>query len=100
MAWFLAPRAPPGLDHHATAEDPGLRVSVVLEELVLATGDHRDLRRMALGSLGCAMLTPYGHGSNPNRTPSEHPNPNTKIGSKIGGAPTQNGTIGFDSQPY
>ena len=37
---------------------------------------------------------------NPNRlAPSEHPNPTTKIGSKMGGAPTPNGTIGFDPQP-
>ena len=31
---------------------------------------------------------PYGHmamGQKPNRTPSEHPNPTTKIGSKMGG---------------
>ena len=36
----------------------------------------------------------------PNRTPSEHPNSTTRIGSKMGGAPTnQNGTIGFDPQP-
>ena len=27
-------------------------------------------------------------GQNPNRTRSEHPNPTTKIGSKMGGAPT------------
>ena len=27
-------------------------------------------------------------GQNPNRTPSEHPNPTTKIGSKMSGAPT------------
>ena len=32
------------------------------------------------------------------RTPSENPIP-TKIGSKMGGAPTPNGTIGFDPQP-
>ena len=37
-------------------------------------------------------------GQNPNRTPGEHPNPTTKIGWKLGGAPTnQNGTIGFDN---
>ena len=30
-------------------------------------------------------------GQNPNRTPSEHPNPTTKIGS--------NGTVGFDPRP-
>ena len=34
-----------------------------------------------------------GMGQNPNRlAPSEHPNPTTKIGSKMG--------IGFDPQPY
>ena len=27
-------------------------------------------------------------GQKTNRTPSEHPNPTTKIGSKMGGAPT------------
>ena len=29
-----------------------------------------------------------GQNPKPNRTPSEHPNPTTKIGSKMGGAPT------------
>ena len=41
-----------------------------------------------------------GHGSKP-RTPSEHPNPTTKIGSKIGGEftyPTWD-AIGFHPQP-
>ena len=32
--------------------------------------------------------------------PSEHPNPTTRIGSKMGGAPTPNwDSIGFDPQP-
>ena len=39
-------------------------------------------------------------GQNPNRTTSEHPNPTTKIGSKMGGAPTPKwDTIGFDLRP-
>ena len=39
-------------------------------------------------------------GQNPNRPPSEHPNPSTKIGSTMGGAPTPKWyPIGFDPQP-
>ena len=41
-------------------------------------------------------------GQNPNRTPSEHPNPTTKIGSKMGGEFTYQprwDPIGFDPQP-
>ena len=41
-------------------------------------------------------------GQNPNCTPSEHPNPTTKIGSKMGGAPTppkKGSQNGFDRQP-
>ena len=39
-------------------------------------------------------------GRNPNRTPSEHPNPTNGIGSKMGGAPTPKwDPIGFDPQP-
>ena len=37
-------------------------------------------------------------GQNPN--PSEHPNPTTKLASKMGGAPTPKwDLIGFDPQP-
>ena len=39
----------------------------------------------------------YGHGSNPNPT-SEHPNPTTKIGSKIG--PPKWDPTGFDPRPH
>ena len=39
-------------------------------------------------SASCAYM---GMGQNPNRTPSEHPNPTTKLGSKMGGE--------FTSQP-
>ena len=44
----------------------------------------------------------YGDGSKA-RTPSEHPNPTTKTGSKMGGEFTYQpkwDTIGFDPQPY
>ena len=33
-------------------------------------------------------LVTYGHGSKARLPPSEHPNPTTKIGSKMGGEPT------------
>ena len=37
---------------------------------------------------------------NPNRSPSEHPTPTTKIGTKMGGEfLSQNSTIGFDPRP-
>ena len=42
-------------------------------------------------------------GQNPNRTPSEHPNATTKIGSKMGekNSPTaKRGTIGFDPATF
>ena len=40
-------------------------------------------------------------GQKPNRTPSEHPNLTTKIGSETGGAPTPKwDPIGFDPQPH
>ena len=46
---------------------------------------------------------PNGHGSKSKaRTPSEHPNPTTKIGSKMGGEFTYQpkwDPIGFDPQP-
>ena len=38
-------------------------------------------------------------GQNPNRSPSEHPNPTTKISSKMAGAPPKWYPIGFDPQP-
>ena len=40
-------------------------------------------------------------GQNPNRTPSEHPNPTTKIKPKMGGAPTPKwDPIDFDPQQH
>ena len=38
-------------------------------------------------------------GQNPNRTPSEHPNPHSNRVTWVV-HPPQNGTIGFDAQPY
>ena len=37
------------------------------------------------GLVGFDGILQSGHGSNPNRTPSEHPNPTSKRGSKMGG---------------
>ena len=42
-------------------------------------------------------------GQNPNRTPSEHPNPTTKIGSKLGGEftyPQMGSHSGFEPWPH
>ena len=63
---------------------PGVQI-----QIQTTNPNHRpDGNRMAMGQ-------------NPNRTPSEHPNPTTKIGSKMGGEftnPNQNGISqnGFD----
>ena len=45
--------------------------------------------------------TPYGHGSKPRLSPSEHPNPTTQIGSRMGGAPTPKcNPINFDHHSH
>ena len=51
--------------------------------------------------MGCEFAKSFGHGSKPNRNLSEHPNPTTKIGSKMGGAPIPKwDLLGFDPQPF
>ena len=48
----------------------------------------------------CWVCFDVAMGQNPNRTPSEHPNPTTKIPPKMGGAPAPKWEpIGFDPQP-
>ena len=58
------------------------------------------LRRMLVFSVRESLLdTKKAMGQNPNRTPSEHPNPTTKIGYKMGGdlkvRPLQHGGWGM-----
>ena len=59
---------------------------------VLRGGKREREREREPASIFEDGSTDVAMGQNPNRTPSEHPNPTTKIGSKMGGAPTnQNG---------